>query len=88
VSSARSSNGCGYQRSNARSRKPSTSLDVYDLYLRALAKDGALPPCVDDPRIYTQVLSGDFVADAKIAWRDAYDMQMRAAVRPLQRAAE
>jgi hypothetical protein len=27
--------------------------------------------------------SGDFLADAKIAWRDAYEMQMRAAVRPL-----
>jgi len=29
-----------------------------------------------------------FLADAKIAWRDAYEMQMRAAVRPLQQAAE
>jgi hypothetical protein len=34
------------------------------------------------------VRSGDFLADAKIAWRDAYDMQMRTAVRPLQQAAE
>jgi hypothetical protein len=38
--------------------------------------------------IYTQVGNGDFVADTKIAWRDAYDMQMRAAVRPLAQAAE
>ena len=29
--------------------------------------------------------SGDFLADAKIAWRDAYAMQMRAAVRPLRK---
>jgi hypothetical protein len=29
------------------------------------------------------VRSGDFLADATIAWRDAYDMQMRA-VRRLQ----
>jgi hypothetical protein len=29
-----------------------------------------------------QVRSGDFLADAKIPWRDAYEMQMRAAVRP------
>jgi phthalate 4,5-dioxygenase len=55
---------------------------------RAFAKDGKLPPGVDEPGIYTQVRSGDFVTDAKIAWRDAYDMQMRAAVRPLQQAAE
>jgi hypothetical protein len=32
--------------------------------------------------------SGDFLADAKIAWRDAFEMRMRAAVRPLQQAAE
>jgi phthalate 4,5-dioxygenase len=55
---------------------------------RAFAKDGKLPPGVDQPEIYTQVRSGDFVTDAKIAWRDAYDMQMRAAVRPLQQAAD
>ena len=55
---------------------------------RSFAKDGKVPPGVDEPGIYTQVRSGDFVTDAKIAWRDAYDMQMRAAVRPLQQAAE
>jgi len=55
---------------------------------RAFAKDGKAPPCVDEPDIYTAVRSGDFVTDAKIAWRDAYEMQMRAAVRPLQQAAE
>jgi len=55
---------------------------------RAFAKDGTVPPCVDEPEIYTAVRSGDFVADAKIAWRDAYDMQMRAAIRPLAQAAE
>src|SRR5258708_39877151 len=55
---------------------------------RAFAKDGAVPPCVDDPGLYTQVRSGDFLAGAKIAWRDAYEMPLRAAVRPLQHAAE
>src|SRR5260370_37095138 len=55
---------------------------------RALDKDGTLPPGVDDPGIYTAVRSGDFLADAKIAWRDAYELQMRAAVRPLAQAAE
>jgi hypothetical protein len=28
------------------------------------------------------------IPDDKIAWHDAYEMQMRAAVRPLQQAAE
>ncbi|MBV9200824.1 MAG: hypothetical protein JOY83_14065 [Alphaproteobacteria bacterium] len=55
---------------------------------RALNKDGTVPPGVDDPDIYTAVRSGDFLADAKVAWRDAYEMQMRAAVRPLAQAAE
>jgi phenylpropionate dioxygenase-like ring-hydroxylating dioxygenase large terminal subunit len=55
---------------------------------RALDKDRAVPPGVDDPDIYTAVRSGDFLADSKIAWRDAYAMQMRAAVRPLAQAAE
>ena len=47
-----------------------------------------VPPGVDKPNIYTAVRSGDFVAGAKIAWRDAYEMQMRSAVRPLQQAPE
>ena len=55
---------------------------------RAFAKDGTVPPGVDEPNIYTAVRSGDFVADPKIAWRDAYEMQMRSAVRPLQQAPE
>jgi phthalate 4,5-dioxygenase len=55
---------------------------------RALGKDGTVPPGVDDPDMYTAVRSGDFLADEKIAWRDAYEMQMRAAVRPLAEAAE
>ncbi len=55
---------------------------------RALRKDGAVPPGVDDPDIYAEVRSGDFLADAKIGWRDAYETQMRAALRPLRQAAE
>jgi hypothetical protein len=55
---------------------------------RALAKEGTVPPCVDEPDIYFQVRSGDFLADQKIAWRDAYDAQLRAAIRPLAQAAE
>ena len=55
---------------------------------RAFDKDRTVPPGVDDPEIYTAVRSGDFVTDAKIAWRDAYDLQMRTAIRPLAQAAE
>ena len=55
---------------------------------RALKKEGAVPPGVDNPGIYVNVRSGDFLADANIGWRDAYDMQLRAAIRPLAQAAE
>jgi hypothetical protein len=55
---------------------------------RAFKKDGTVPPGVDDPGTYLAVRSGDFLADAKISWRDAYAMQMRAALRPLAQAAE
>jgi phthalate 4,5-dioxygenase oxygenase subunit len=34
---------------------------------RAFAKDGTVPPCVDEPDIYTQVRSSDLLADTKIA---------------------
>jgi hypothetical protein len=55
---------------------------------RDFAKKGKVPSGVDEPGIYCAVRSGDFVTDAKISWRDAYDMQMRAAARPLRQAAE
>ncbi len=55
---------------------------------RTLAKEGAAPPGVDDPDIMYPVRSGDFVTDAKLGWRQAYDREMRASVRPLQQAAE
>jgi len=55
---------------------------------RAFTKDAKLPPCVDDPDIYFRVRSGDFLADEKIGWRDAYEAQLRAAMRPLAQAAE
>ena len=55
---------------------------------RDFAKKGKVAPGVDEPGIHCAVRSGDFVTDAKISWRDAYDMQMRAAARPLRQAAE
>ena len=55
---------------------------------RALVKEGAVPPGVDDPELMYAVRSGDFVTEARLGWRQAYDRQMRASVRPLQEAAE
>jgi phthalate 4,5-dioxygenase len=55
---------------------------------RAFEKEETLPPGVDNPEMFVNVRSGDFVADAKIAWRDAYEMEMRKALRPLAQAAE
>jgi phthalate 4,5-dioxygenase len=55
---------------------------------RAFKKDSAVPPGVDNPDVYTNVRSGDFLAHAKISWRDAYDQQARTAIRPLAQAAE
>ena len=55
---------------------------------RALKKDGHVPPGVDDPEVFVNVRSGDFLADEKIGWRVAYEMQLRAAMRPLAQAAE
>jgi hypothetical protein len=55
---------------------------------RAFAKNGKAPPGVDDPQIMYPVRSGDFLAEAGLEWRQAYDRQMAASVRPLRQAAE
>ena len=55
---------------------------------RALAKSGKVPPGVDNPEIMYPVRSGDFVTEAKLGWRQAYDREMHASVRPLKLAAE
>jgi phenylpropionate dioxygenase-like ring-hydroxylating dioxygenase large terminal subunit len=55
---------------------------------RAFAKDGTVPPGIDNPEAMYPVRSGDFVTDARLGWREAYDREMRASVRPLQQAAE
>ena len=54
---------------------------------RALKKDGTVPPGVDNPDVYP-VRSGDFLTEAKIGWREAYDTQSHTAIRPLAQAAE
>jgi phthalate 4,5-dioxygenase len=55
---------------------------------RAWAKDGLVPPGVDNPDIMYAVRSGDFITEARLGWREAYDREMREAVRPLKLAAE
>ena len=55
---------------------------------RALAEHGTVPPGVDEPSVMYPVRSGDFVTDARLGWRDAYERETRAAVRPLKMAAE
>jgi hypothetical protein len=55
---------------------------------RALAEHGTVPPGVDEPAIMYPVRSGDFLTDARLDWREAYDREMNAAVRPLKMAAE
>jgi phenylpropionate dioxygenase-like ring-hydroxylating dioxygenase large terminal subunit len=55
---------------------------------RAFNRGGTAPPAVDNPEVCLDVRSGDFLADARIAWRDAYETQKRTALRPLQQAAE
>ena len=54
---------------------------------RAFAKEGAVPPGIDNPEILYRVRSGDFVTDARLSWREAYDREMQASVRPLQQQA-
>ena len=55
---------------------------------RAFEKDETVPPGVDNPDVFINVRSGDFLADDKIGWRDAYEAQLRTALRPLAQAAE
>jgi hypothetical protein len=55
---------------------------------RGLANKGTVPPGVDDPETMYRTRSGDFLTEAGLEWREAYERQMEAATRPLQEAAE
>jgi phthalate 4,5-dioxygenase len=58
---------------------------------RGLADSGTVPPGVDDAEVFWKARAGSFYADEKIDWLDAYQQQLRAAIRwpaPGQRAAE
>ncbi|HTA99775.1 MAG TPA: Rieske 2Fe-2S domain-containing protein [Bradyrhizobium sp.] len=58
---------------------------------RDLAEDGTVPPGVDDAGIFWKARAGSFYADDKIDWQDAYQEQLKSAVRwpaPDRQAAE
>jgi phthalate 4,5-dioxygenase len=58
---------------------------------RGLAEDGTVPPGVDDAQIFWKARAGSFYADDKIDWQDAYQEQLKSAVRwpaPGRQAAE
>jgi phthalate 4,5-dioxygenase len=58
---------------------------------RALAENGTVPSGADDPAIFWKARAGSFYADEKIDWLDAYQQQLKTAIRwsgPNQQAAE
>lgn len=48
----------------------------------ALRDEGAAPPGVDDPGVFLDARGGSFLTPLGVAWQDAYEQQMLAAVRP------
>jgi phthalate 4,5-dioxygenase len=56
---------------------------------RAFSAKAEPGPCVEDPDTYLQARSGFFLADPATDWREAYEAQIRQAVRPaMKHAAE
>jgi phenylpropionate dioxygenase-like ring-hydroxylating dioxygenase large terminal subunit len=52
------------------------------LAARALAETGAVPPIVDDPGICLGARGGNFVAPARLTWREAYATELRSSANP------
>ena len=50
---------------------------------RAYAERSVVPPGVDDPDVYMQARSGNFIVDEAVDWQDAYREQVQNAVRPV-----
>jgi hypothetical protein len=48
---------------------------------REFRERGTVGPGVDNPEVYAQARSGNFLADAALDWQTAYAEQMKAAVR-------
>jgi hypothetical protein len=58
---------------------------------RAFAENGIVPPGVDDAEVFWKARAGSFYADANSNWLDAYQEQLKMAIRwpaPGQQAAE
>ncbi|HKX09898.1 MAG TPA: Rieske 2Fe-2S domain-containing protein [Stellaceae bacterium] len=49
---------------------------------RALAETGAVPPILDDPETCLGAHSGNFVAPARLPWREAYAAELRNSANP------
>jgi phthalate 4,5-dioxygenase len=52
------------------------------LAARALAEMGTPPPILDDPEVCLGAHSGNFVAPARISWREAYATELRNSANP------
>jgi hypothetical protein len=58
---------------------------------RGFVESGTVPPGVDDPEVFWNARAGSFYADARTEWLDAYQEQLKAAIRwpaPGRQAAE
>jgi phenylpropionate dioxygenase-like ring-hydroxylating dioxygenase large terminal subunit len=58
---------------------------------RDFAEKGTVPPGVDDTEVFFRARAGSFYADDKIDWQDAYQQQLKTAIRwpaPGRQAAE
>jgi len=53
------------------------------LAARALRDQGTVPPGVDDPGLYMTARSGFYLTEEGVDWREAYERQVQAAVRPV-----
>jgi hypothetical protein len=48
---------------------------------REFAEKGIVPPGVDDTEVFWNARAGSFYADGKIDWLEAYDQQLKSAIR-------
>jgi len=52
---------------------------------REFDRTGAPPPGVQDPEVFLKARGGDFIAPNSLAWREAYNLQMRGSKDPTGR---
>jgi phthalate 4,5-dioxygenase len=49
---------------------------------RKFRDTGHAPPGVDDPQVYLGARAGYFLTEPSVSWQDAYDSQLKTAIRP------